>query len=275
MKFSVLMSVYCKENPDYFDQSLKSILIEQTVIPNELVLVKDGELNSELDNVVNRYVKLFPNIMKIIELKTNSGLGEALRIGLESCSFEYIARMDSDDISCSTRFEKQIDFINKNQDIDVVGSNIIEFIDAVDNVVAVRKVPSGMKDIIKMCKHRNPMNHVSVFFRKASVKKAGSYKSLYYVEDYFLWVRMILDGCRFMNINDELVYVRVGEKMYERRSDTKTLTSWKTLQSFMLKEKSINIFECLFNIISMSIFVYIPPKFKKSIYKNFFRKKVK
>lgn len=274
MKFSVLISVYEKEEPLFFEQSLRSVLIDQTKIPDELVIVKDGPLTIGLEEVINKYQDKFSNIVKIVSLKENKGLGEALKIGLEHCSHELVARMDSDDISICTRFEKQIDFMKDNPNISVVGSYISEFYSDPWDLKFTRITPQRHNDIKSMLKRRNPMNHVTVMFRKSDVQNVGGYKHLFYLEDYYLWARLIGHGFNLGNIEETLVSVRTGEDMYKRRSNPEYIKSWRLLQNEMLQMKLINHLDYLINMINIVAFIYLPSGIKENVYKILLRRKV-
>jgi glycosyltransferase involved in cell wall biosynthesis len=273
MKFSVLMSVYIKEDPDFLNKSIESILINQTRIPDELIIVKDGPLTIELNDVIEKYLSILPNKIHIIDLGVNKGLGEALRIGLEKCSYDIVARMDSDDINDECRFEKQIDFLINNPEVDIVGAYIAEFFNSPNNIEYIRTTPTSHEDVIKMAKRRNPMNHVSVMFRKSSVLYSGSYKHMLYLEDYYLWIRMIAKGYIIRNIDEPLVYVRTGENMFKRRSNPDYIKSWASLQQEMKKHKLIDNKDYLINMINIVAFIYMPSRLKKLIYKIFLRKR--
>lgn len=273
MGFSVLISVYEKEDPTYFDESLKSVLIEQSLLPNEVVIIKDGPLTNELEYVINKYESLFAEIVNVVELKENSGLGEALRIGIEKCSFDIIARMDSDDINHYLRFEKQLKILEDNSNVDLVGGAIAEFFDTPEQVEFIRKVPTTNDKIKKMAKRRNPINHVSVMFRKSAVQNAGSYKHLNYLEDYYLWIRMLERKCKLKNIEDILVFVRTGDNMFKRRSNPEYIKSWFLLQKEMKKFDMISSFDFIENMLNIIVFIYMPPSFKKVIYRIFLRVK--
>lgn len=271
MQFSVLISVYYKEDSQYLDDALKSIFYSQTIIPSEVILVKDGPLTSDLDRVVDKYCSKFDNILKIICLEKNSGLGKALNIGLEYCTNEIIARVDTDDINHPQRFEKQLAVFMKNEELDVVGTFISEFENEIDNIIHVKKVPQKHTDIFRMSKKRNPMNHMSVMFKKKAVLSAGGYKELFYLEDYYLWIRMLLNKSKFYNINESLVFVRIGRDMYRRRSNLRYIKGWFYLQKKMLKQKMIRYSDLMLNMILVTVFICIPADLKGHIYKRFLR----
>ena len=164
MKFSVLMSVYYKEQPEYLELSLESVF-NQTIIPNEVVLVEDGTLTKDLDKVIAKYQKKYKDILKVVKFKENRGLGVALHDGVLECSNDIIFRMDTDDICIRDRFEKQLK-IFKTKDVDVVGTNIDEYDDDMKEQTGKRIVVETNEEIIKMAKKRNPMNHMTVAFKK-------------------------------------------------------------------------------------------------------------
>ena len=172
-KYSVLMSVYFKENPNWLEYSIESMM-NQTVKPDEFVLVEDGPLTEELDSVVEKYAEKYPKILNVVKIEKNGGLGPALKLGVENCRNEYIARMDSDDYSVPDRIEKELNMFLENPDLGMVGSNVSEFIDDIDNVVSSVVLPESNEDIIKFSKKRNPYRHPSVLFKKSVVMSAGN-----------------------------------------------------------------------------------------------------
>lgn len=269
MKFSVLMSVYFKENPSYLDMALDSVF-KQTIIPNEVVLVEDGKLTLELDKVISKYEKEYPNILKVVKYEENRGLGIALRDGLLECSNEIIFRMDTDDICVKDRFEKQLE-IFKNNDVDVVGSNICEYDEKMINMTGRRIVPETDQDIKKMSKSRNPMNHMTVSYKKQAVIDAGNYQDMAYFEDYYLWVRMIKNNCKFYNIQESLVNVRGGIEMIKRRGGIKYIRPILNFEKSLLDLHLISYFEYLKNIIKRFIGALIPNEIRMFVYKFFLR----
>jgi glycosyltransferase involved in cell wall biosynthesis len=273
VKFSVLISVYEKEEPTYFDEALRSVIMEQTRIPSEVVIVKDGPLSLELEKVIKKYQEGFMDIVKVVGYEKNRGLGEALNFGIKHCSHELIARMDSDDISTNKRFEIQISFMENNPNISVVGSYISEFFIDPNDSKLIRVTPKEHNDIKIKLKRRNPVNHVSVVIRKSDLEKIGGYKHLLYLEDYYLWTRFIGNGFKLHNIEDVFVLVRTGKNMYKRRSNPEYIRSWKILQDEMLNMKLINSWDYIINMINIVGFIYMPVRIKESIYKNLLRVK--
>ncbi|MEI8390619.1 MAG: glycosyltransferase [bacterium] len=272
MNFSVLMSLYEKEKAEYLRKALDSI-INQTIKPSEILLVKDGPLTVELEKIINEYKSQFSHLFKVIALEENQGLGNALRIGVENCSFEIIARMDSDDVARNDRFEKQIGVFKKNPDISIVGSFISEFKDEPENIYAVKSVPIRPEDIAKYAKWRNPLNHMTVMFRKTAVLNAGNYQTFLYFEDYYLWARMLKLGMKMANIPECLVNARAGNTMIKRRKGSFYIEKEFKLYLYFLEIGFINIFEFSRNVFLKFCLRIMPYDLMKLIYNMILRRK--
>lgn len=273
MKFSVLMSVYYKEKPEYLEACLDS-MIKQTLLPNEIVLIKDGSLTPELDRVIEKFVTENPNLFNIVTFKENIGLGKALPIGVENCSYDLIARMDTDDIARNDRFEKQIREFKNDKHLDIVGSHILEFDKSIDNILARRIVPLSHDEIIKFSKKRNPYNHMTVMYKKKSVIDAGNYRHVYGLgyEDYDLWVRMLMNGCKARNIDDFLVYARTGADMFKRRGNKERLKTALYFRKKMYKDGFTNFPQFAFSSVANIVVSSMPNNFRAQIYKKLLRR---
>jgi glycosyltransferase involved in cell wall biosynthesis len=175
VKLSVLMPVYYADVPDQLDTAIRSV-IDQTLPPDEIVIVKDGPLGAKLDAVIEKWTGKHPGLFLIISLDKNQGLGPALQAGIEKCSNEIVARMDADDISCSDRFEKLLLFLSKNPEITLVSSWMGCFENNPDNVLFVRRAPTTHEKIRKLAGFRNPINHAPSVFRRSAVLGVGGYK---------------------------------------------------------------------------------------------------
>lgn len=203
--FSVLMSVYIKENPVFLMLALKSIWDDQTLKPSEIVIVKDGPLTDDLKIIISDFKLIAPAI--IIDIPTNKGLSNALNVGLKVCNYEYVARMDSDDISLPSRFSVQIEHFKENNEIDILGTWAQEM----DNngiLNDVMKRPTNHNDILKLI-WSCPFIHPSVMFKKSKLLQVGNYnpKGGKRQDDYELWYRCALNDFKFMNIPKvELLY---------------------------------------------------------------------
>lgn len=271
-KFSVSMCVYGKDNPEWFRTAVDSIL-NQTRKPDEVVLVVDGPVPQELDDVINNFEQ--NSIFKVIRLPENKGHGEARRVGLNNCSNELVALMDADDISAENRFEKQLAMFESDSELTIVGGNITEFVGTPDNIVEARVVKSDDASIKEDMKKRCPMNQVTVMFKKSRVDSVGGYIDWYCEEDTYLWLRLFLDGAKFANLPDYLVNVRIGKEMYQRRGGTKYFLSEAKLQKFMLDNKIIGLGRFALNVGErLVVQVLLPNKLRSWVFKNFARKTV-
>lgn len=272
LKFSVLMSVYYKENPSWFKTALDSVM-NQTLQPNEIVLIEDGKLTDELYKVIEEYKNQYSNLFKIIPLEKNSGLGEALRVGILNCSNELIARMDTDDIARNDRFEKQIKFLTENPNIDLVGSWISEFENNPEEIISYRQLPTEHQEIYKFGQFRCPVNHMTVMYKKSAVLKAGNYQTFKCIEDYYLWARMLKQGAKFANIPECLVNARAGNAMFKRRANlTYFFNSEFPLHTELYKMHYISLAQYLRNITSKFLLRVIPQWAMAIVYIKFLRK---
>lgn len=270
MKFSVLMSIYKNDKVNEVENSLNSI-INQTLMPNQVVLVLDGPVPNELMSLVNRYSDEY-KFIDIIPLEKNVGLGKALSIGLTYCKYEYVARMDSDDESLPDRFEKQINYLMEYPEVDVLGGQIAEYDSTMTKQLTVRQVPTQMNEIVNMMKSRNGMNHVTVIYKKSKVLAAGNYQHCPYFEDYYLWCRMMAAGSCFHNLKDILVNVRTGECMYRRRGGKLYYNAIITFQNNILSIGIINKRQYLKNLMIRLSVASMPNCLRGYLYKNKLRK---
>lgn len=267
------MSVYKNDDADFLKIALESIYDQQTRKPNEIVVVFDGPLNDPLYAVLDEFKKGREEVVKYYPQEVNRGLGEALRIGSELCTGEYILRMDSDDISDKERFAKQIAYVEAHPDIDALGTDIAEFNqDPYSEDMRTRVCPAKHQDIVNMAKKRNPMNHVTACIKKSALMKAGGYQTLLLLEDYLLWLNMIVSGCKLANLNEPLVYVRVGNGFDGKRGSKERIIGWSKLQDIMLEHGMINKRQALMNKLYIRAFVKAPARLKKALYNNFLRK---
>ena len=273
-KFSVCMSVYKNDRPEYVDIAIQSIFIKQTVKPNEIVLVVDGPISMELESLIDNYSTKYSEIFTIIKLEKNQGLGNALRVAVVKAKYDWVARMDSDDIAAPDRFEKQKSFLQANLDVDIVGGQITEFIDVESNIVGLRNVPLLSADINVYIKARCPFNHMTVMFRKDKILAVGNYIDWHYNEDYFLWIRMFLAGCQFANLPETLVNVRVGKEMYQRRGGWKYFLSEAKLQKYMFDNDIIGVIRFVYNVFGRFVIqVLMPNKLRGFVFQKLFRVK--
>ena len=271
MKFSVLMSVYAKEKPEYLDSCLESV-VNQSLKPNEIVIVEDGPLTNGLYHVIHKW-ETNSRIIKSVVLEQNSGLAVALNAGLKKCSNQIIARMDSDDICISDRFEKQITIIQNDPSIILLGGQVAEYDESMRNLIGYRYVPLSHEKILKFTKKRSPFNHPTVVFKKDIIKSAGGYpEHLRNWQDYALWCKILGKGYKTGNLDDVLVKMRTGNELFNRRSGLNYLKYELEAYQYVLNNGLINRFEYSLVIISKIMIRMLPKKILRLIYKIFLRK---
>lgn len=268
--FSVLLSLYHKEEPNFLRQSLDSIF-HQTLLPTEIILVKDGPLTSELNIIVKEYVERYP-ALKVIPLAKNQGLGKALNEGLKHCSYDLVARMDTDDIAKPDRFARQIQAFREYPELDVVSAWVEEFEKDTSNVISTRKLPENHQDIIYYSKSRNPVNHPVVMFKKEAVMGVGGYQHFYLFEDYYLWVRMLMNGSKFYNIQESLLSFRFSSDMFMRRGGWKYAISEYCFQNCIRKMGYISYSRFTRNVLIRFVARIFPNSLRAMLYKKILRR---
>jgi len=277
MKFSVCICVYDKDNAQYFKEALESIL-NQKLVPNEIVLVADGPINQELKNIINQFKEqtlLLDIDFKVIYLPINKGHGEARRVGIEQAKYEIVALADADDLNDYNRFFKQIEIFKSIPLISVVGAQIMEIEHDTKIPISKKEVPIKDKEIKKYLKTRCPFNQMSVMFKRADVLSSGNYIDFYHNEDYYLWIRMYLNGCIFYNHPDILVLARMNPEFYNRRGGFKYFLSEYKIQKIMLKHSIISLPIFGFNVVVRFVIqILLPESLRGFIFKKLFRKEV-
>jgi len=272
--YSVCTSVYKNDRPEYVRIALDSMLVDQSVKPTEIVLVQDGPVPDGLSSLLTEYESKYPEVMHVIRLEKNGGLGNALKLGVENAKYDIIARMDSDDICMPDRFERQLAYLKAHPECDIVGGQMTEFIDTPNNVVGKREVPLSNEEIYEYMKSRCALNHVTVMFRKEAVLKVGNYQDWFWNEDYYLWVRMMMACCRFANIPDVAVKVRSGADQYARRGGKKYFDSEIGIKKLMLEKGMITRKEYIINYIQRFIIqLMLPNSVRGWVFRTFARKK--
>lgn len=273
MNFSIVTSVYKNDKPEFISVALDSMLVQQSVRPDEIVLVQDGPVPYETSKLLLKYKDKYGDKLNIIKLKENKGLGNALMLGVENAKYDIIARMDSDDICSPDRFEKQLTYLKDHPDCDIVGGQITEFIDSPENIVAKREVPCTNEEIYKYMRSRCALNHPTVMFKKESVLKAGNYKDWFWNEDYYMWVRMMEQRCEFANLPDVLVNMRSGLEQYGRRGGWKYFDSEIGIKKLMLEKGMITRKEYVVNYIQRFIIqLMLPSSVRGWVFRTFARK---
>lgn len=269
-KVSVLMSIYVKEKPEYLKAAVESVLA-QTYPIEEIMMIEDGPLTEQLYEVVNFYKEKYPNIIRTFAFEKNQQLGRALAKGVELCSNELVARMDTDDIAMPDRIEKQVAYMNEHPEVHVLGGAIREFNDE-GTTDRVKLMPKTQEEILSYVKNRNPLNHMTVMFRRSAVLEVGNYQHFPYLEDYSLWSRMLSKGYQIRNMDDILVKTRTSMALVGRRSGWKYFMDFAKLRKF---QHELGITSVLEYMISMTgtFVVIMQPKFMKELaYKKILRK---
>ncbi len=272
MKYTVLMAVYKKEKAEYLNLAIKSML-EQTVTPDEFIIVEDGILTKDLYKVIGYYKKSFPNLFKIISLKKNKGLGPALAIGIQNSKNELIARMDSDDFSVNTRCEKQLSKFKENPDLGIVGTYEVEFIGNINNEISVHRVPEKYEEINKFMRRRCALLHPTVMYKKSIVQSCGNYHSVYLYEDYDLFSRMVFENnIKSYNIQEKLYYIRISEDFFKRRGGTNYLKTVVKFKWNQYRKGYMSITDFLISGAGQACICLLPNKLRKIFYLKFLRK---
>jgi glycosyltransferase involved in cell wall biosynthesis len=270
--YSVLMAVYHKELPDYLHESMLSIL-NQTSPTDDFVLVCDGPLGPELEQVIADMQLKFGKALNIVRLSENKGLGVALNTGIKNCKHELVARMDSDDISRPDRCEKQIEVFTAKPETDIVSGTVEEFSTDIIKIDARRTLPETNEQIRVYAKSRCPFNHPCVMYKKSVVESAGGYQHFYLLEDYYLWVRLLQNGAKGYNIQAPLLWMRSGDGMYKRRGGWKYAHSLIRLHAFMFRTGFISRFQFYKLVLVRFAASILPNRVRRWIYLNFLRER--
>ncbi|MCM1263702.1 MAG: glycosyltransferase [Butyrivibrio sp.] len=272
-KYSVLMSVYKNDNPDYLIQAVESML-QQTVLPEQFVLVVDGPVSGEINTVISKY-EGNEGLFTVVRIKENGGLANALNVGLEYCRNELVARMDADDISLPTRCERELEMFARNKKLALCGTHIDEFYDVPENVHTVRKVPLDYESIKKFIKRRQPFNHPTVMYRKSEVIRCGGYGQLKRKQDFDLFSRMINEGCYALNVDASLLKFRADRGSYKRRKSWDYVKSSIYVGFLNFKRGYCSIVDFAYIVCGQMALYIMPLKAMAYVSDNFLREKKK
>ena len=275
-KFSVLMSVYKGDSVDYLVRALESISIEQSLKPDQIVLVIDGPVPDEIYNAIDGFKSKIPDGIDfdVIKKEKNGGLAAALNTGLSACDYELVARMDADDISLPERFALQLEYMEGHPEISVLGGNMLEFEEDENITIDKRVVPSEHREIVEMLKTRNAVNHGTVMFRKSIISSVGGYcENFGKLEDYKLWVDVVVSGYTIHNLSDNLLNFRIGNEFIEPLSNKREIKDWDMLQKYLMSVGMITKRKARRNKFYIRAFIYMPKWMKKIAYKTILRKK--
>ena len=274
MNFSILMSLYHKENPKFLDQCFESIWDSQTTKPTEIVLVLDGPSGEELTACVQKWQSKIGSPLRVVPLPQNVGLGKALNEGLKQCSYNWVFRMDTDDICTSDRFEKQVAFIKQNPDVVLFSGQVMEFDKDITDANVLKAVPITYEEIKEFAQKRCPFNHMTVAYKREVILALGGYQHHLFMEDYNLWLRVIGNNHKVANLPDVLLYARVGNGMHARRKGFEYIKSEKQLLKLKKELKLQSPIHANILFLLRSSFRLLPSSLLGKIYNTFLRKKV-
>lgn len=269
--YSVLMTVYCKEKPEYLEASLQSMML-QTIVTDDFVVVCDGPLTPELDKVLEQYVQQYPGVFNIIRLPENVGIGAAANVGLHRCKNELVAKMDADDISVPQRCEKQLRMFERNHDLTVQGGFIEEFNDNPEKPFAVRCVPESNAEIRKFARRRQPFNNMTVMYRRSAVLAVGGYRNFRRNEDYDLYLRLLHHDFYAGNLPETLVKARVDAGAFSRRASWATLKGCAQSRWYAFRIGYSSLMDFLICVVGQFVVFASPVKLQHLIYQKLFRR---
>ncbi len=268
--YTVCMGVYKNDNAAFFRLAFQS-MVQQTVAPDEVLLVIDGPIGEDLETTIQSLADEYP-ILRVQRFPANRGQAAVRGAGINAARNAIVVFMDSDDISYPDRVEKQLNYLSVHPDTDVLGGQIEEFIDSTDHIVGKRVVPLQHSDILRYMKSRCPMNMMTTLVRKEAVLQAGNFQDWHYDEDYFLWIRMALAGAKFANLPDTLVYARVGKEMYQRRGGWRYFKSERNLQRYMLRHRLISFPRYCYNVLGRFVVqVVLTNRVRGFVFQKLFR----
>jgi len=262
--FTLLLSVYDGDRPDFLERAFRSAVDDQTLRPDQVVIVRDGPVREELAACLGRLQAGSPVPVTLVPLERNRGLGPALDSGLAASKHDVIARMDADDVAMPHRFEVEIPLI---AEAEIVGAGLLEFVGDIDHIVGQRVPPTDPEQINRYARMHDPFNHPTVIYRRTAVLAAGGYGDLPLMEDYALFARMLQNGARAVNVAEPLVYYRVGETSFKRRGGTDLLRSELRLQREFRRQGFTSSPEYVRNVVVRGGYRMIPWRFRRAVYR--------
>lgn len=265
--FSLLLPVYGGDRADHFLKSFSSTVDEQTRRPDQVVIVQDGPVPDELSAAIRSAADASEVAVVHHALASNVGLADALTLGLELCDHDIVARMDADDVSLPTRFERQLPLIEGG--LDLVGTGMFEFLDDVGTIVATRTPRTDPAEIAAYSRFADPFSHPTVVYRRSAVARAGGYLPLGLMEDYWLFARMIASGAAVGNLAEPLVMYRVGEGAYARRGGVDQWRSEVALQRAFRRIAFTTRRQFLRNILVRGGYRFVPEPVRRVAYRRF------
>ncbi len=265
--FSLLLPVYHADDADHFERAFRSSVVEQTVRPDDVVIVQDGPVGEGLAAAIRRQADSSPVPVRVTRLNDNRGLALALEAGLDACAHDVVARIDADDVSLPTRFERQLEAIETG--LDLVGTGMYEFEDDDDRVVGQRVPVRGAAEIDSYARFHDPFNHPTVMYRRSAVRAAGGYRPLGLMEDYWLFARMLQSGARCDNLVEPLVKYRIGSGAYVRRGGLDQFVAELRLQREFRRSRFTTTAQFARNVVVRGLYRFIPVRLRKVLYEKF------
>jgi glycosyltransferase involved in cell wall biosynthesis len=266
--FSLLLPVYSGDRPEYFVRAFRSSVDQQTLRPDQVVVVQDGPVSAELARAVDEAVAASPVDASVVRLARNVGLAHALERGLDACAHDVVARMDADDISLPERFARQLELMGTG--LDLVGTGMYEFADEVGTIVGTRTPPTGAARIGGYARFHDPFNHPTVVYRRSAVRAAGGYIDIGLMEDYYLFARMVQAGARVENIPEPLVMYRVSDGAYARRGGLSQLRAELRLQREFRRRRFTTPFQAVRNVAIRGGYRLVPEALRRWAYGRVF-----
>ncbi|HEV2451789.1 MAG TPA: glycosyltransferase [Streptosporangiaceae bacterium] len=262
--FALLMPVYDGDQPDHLRRAFRSATRDQTLRPDQVIIVRDGPVRSELAECLEELQDNGLVPVTFVPLERNGGLGPALDRGLAASWYDVVARMDADDVAMPNRFAVQIPLI---AEADIVGSGLLEFVNDIGDIVGQRVPPTDPDRIRSYARMHDPFNHPTVVYRRSAVLKAGGYGDLPLMEDYSLFARMLAGAARPVNVPEPLVYYRVGATAFKRRGGTALLRSELRLQREFRRSGFTTPAQYARNVIIRGGYRLVPWWFRRAVYR--------
>ncbi len=265
-QFSLLMSVYGGDDPEYLEAAFRSVVHDQTRRPDDVVLVQDGPVPPALDEMITGLIHESPVPTSLLALDSNVGLGLALDQGMAACAHDIVARMDADDIAVPQRFEIQVPLVEAG--VDLLGSALLEFGSGPEDIVGRRTPPIDPAEIVRYARFHQPFNHPTVVYRRSVVQSVGGYRHLALMEDYLLFARMIAEGATVGNVEAPLVLYRVGDGAYARRGGVTLLKSEWALQRKLRMMGFTSRMEFVRNVVVRGGYRLVPVRLRTTAYRR-------
>ena len=270
--YSVLMAVWRKDQPEYLRQSIRSMM-EQTIRPDEMIIVEDGPLSRPLYEVLKECRQTYDSVtIKTIRLKKNKGLGQALNTGLRHCSNELVARMDADDIALPVRCEKQLACFARNHNLAVAGTQICEFVNNPGEFIPSRIVPVSQEEILKFARRRSPFNHPTVMYKKSKVLACGGYGTAKRKEDLELFLTMLYQGYETENTKEALLFYRADADNLKRRKEWKNCWEYIRIIYKFYQLGFSSFWDFIYVLCGQTAMHFLPQKLTHALNRKFLRK---